>query len=93
MKSIVVHIGTNDVVKLKPEEIIEHCKLVLSKVNSQFPSVSVALSSILPSRGSNQSTKSLNEKIQSVNRSVLSICKETPFLHYLDNDQLIFIEG
>ena len=93
VKSIVVHIGTNDVVKSKSEEIIEHCKLALSKVNSQFPSVPVAFSSILPRRGSNQSTNSLNEQIQSVNRYVLFICKETPFLHYVDNDQLIFNEG
>ena len=28
-----------------------------------------------------------------MNRSVLSICKDTPFLHYIDNDQLIFNEG
>lgn len=58
----VVHLGTNDMVGLKPDEVMDNGKTALNKVQCTFPGIPVAFSSILPRRGKSATKKNLNEK-------------------------------
>ena len=74
LRTIVCHVGTNDLQTFSPDEILEQLRALVNKIKGQFPATKVFFSEII-FRG----TRSYEPEINEINEELVKIGKELNF--------------
>ena len=74
-KSIVIHVGTNNLASDSPDMIIEKFETMIPKTNKQFPSAKLFISEIIPREKSNGPNNDVTD-IPYINRTLQNLTKK-----------------
>ncbi|CAH1273538.1 Hypp5150 [Branchiostoma lanceolatum] len=85
--TVVLHVGTNDVVSKSKETVVNEFETVISTTQSLFPLADVVVSAVPPRRDTNQRPK-VNEDILYVNEHLKNICEANTTLTFVDHPKL-----
>ena len=93
IKSVVIHLGTNDVTRHDSGETILNVTSAIDHAKEKFPKAGIAIASVPPRRGSERSQKKANEATASVNSYLQAMSRRTKTVHYIDTHTLLAPKG
>ncbi|CAH1253656.1 EFCAB8 [Branchiostoma lanceolatum] len=86
--TVILHLGTNDLMSKPKETVISEFEVAVSTTQSLFPDAEVVLSAVPPRREANSYRPNINNDILSVNQHLENMCKANDTLLYVDHPQL-----
>ncbi|XP_078678430.1 uncharacterized protein LOC144914451 [Branchiostoma floridae x Branchiostoma belcheri] len=85
--TVILHMGTNDVIAKSSETVISEIELVVSTTRSLFPDAEIVISAVPPRRDSNY-RPNLNKDITAINKHVEGMCKSNDSLVFVNHPQM-----
>ncbi len=94
-KHVVVHLGTNDMMKSKGEPHNVQISIIeaTGKVQEKFPGTNIVLSSILPRKGGGVKIQEYNSSVKEVNKFMEKFCSRTEKMQFVDNTKTFLQSG
>ena len=84
-RKVLLHLGTNDIVKESVENLKKEYKQLTTLARSKFPEARIYLSSIFCRKNRNDP---LNESIKTMNRFIEDFCDTAPRFTFVDNGNI-----
>ena len=93
VRSVVVHLGTNDVKHVDKTVVVKRAKKTLFALKDKWLRAKIAYSSIIPRVDKSTVVKQFNYDATFINNSILQYCLSTKRFRYIDNDEIFLNNG
>ena len=94
IKTVVLHLGTNDVTRHGGVDIMLNASRAITDVENKFPDANIAICSVPPRKGSERQQSNANDTTVAVNSYLHALCRRGgQMLFYIDTYALLSPKG